>query len=1554
MTTVSDYQQAVAAQFASRPTLRQLTGQRLMEVVIEHYPLLAEKRPELTSAEALHMMIPKADGSWSSQPFVDYMLQAFLDQRCLDFLPVSGMDYRLSLNVPQRLYVDPSPFQSNEGDVVRVEALSDALNDLLLLLPAYFCQAQVDYWRGICSAGVSRDQWLQQAIKSALLANLPLQGLDAEQQSYIHGLLQGGNQSPCVSVVQIALGQGQARDPKLLPNLLITGESETRNVVLWCSPSGTTKAFDSLAAWASMLRDTLAEQCSFDAFTWHRYELDGDVFAQLSALMLEALLEPVDRAIGTPLASVAELEQTYAALSDPSGAFISGYCVDQPPARKLLPPSFRHANPADSFACQCALFDLALGQAMSNGIGALDGVLDLQAYTRQQLRAQLLADYPDEANYFPDDLELTLTVARGMPGGAGAGVGGGSVQHRYVSLTEFAIGNLSSLQGAVLSAVKHRHGQLIMDWMNPAYVESLVQKVDIGGQYPAYVARCLDDPAQRDRRVQRFGREWRCSLLFSGLAARLDGTLSETALQCVVAYCRGVVDTRQSAQMLMPLAFKREPDASASDLVAGMYVLYSTQPACVLLYRPLYQAAALTEFSSLEAMMAAIAEQGPLQDSILEWLEPQARKVYDRGGFREPHLLRPIFDSSLLPDRVKPAAFDAQFWQHGVDEKLYQANRDLLVELADRQSVSNQESRWAILTQGAWLLFDVVSMLLRGPVATVAWLVQGISSLKNDLAALQGDSAFERSAAVVDLVLNASMALMHLRLPDASIANPPIPSVPVIEPATWRMTDYLLPVEPSQGKVGLPGALGELPTQMDFSWRGAQGINVLSGPLRQALLALRSRQSVEGHHAAESGARQGLYTVDGRDYLTLAGDVYAAQVTAHGVRIVGEAGQPGPWVTFIDRYWRIDHGLGLRGGMPKSRLTAMKEANQRKLESLRAEEAKLAMNNNRLGRIIKDHQDLLAQKESRILELEGRSEPDELTERELEVTKRLHKQINERIVYEYKALVENGIEHDQILGQLHEMRINEPTLLDALREQRSGSRQALIENISVFYNELASMINTEGVDDIAVEVAVYPEGDEEVQQYNRFLATLEHVVQWESDLVAVSKVFDEILEATLNDSSIVYKDTATGKRTSKEEDLTAIIRTRRLSAIDLKFRLLLDLGEVSLNRLAQTDEQTLMQYFDYLGSDALKSAGNAHGDLAGSELTATQRIEVLNGILEAYEEASGMADYLTRFGGAVIRSERLAQYKLTLDDLKTAAEKDMAEAVKETELQQLPKARPSTHAPRGGKRHLVRTSRGRSVLGVEVEVDGVAVVQQRDYRTQGVLKTFRKQGEEWVEQDAPVATDRPAFTAKDPRIARQLAQQLIEQVDSVIALARLYVKSEEPRGLSTVIEGHIEKMQEAQAGLPRITPQDELSDNLAQAVTRLRATQRDLLVGLYLVTSHPTAAGLKYLVAEQEVTVQRAGARKMLSANDYLDVYEIRRRPRQGEKLGVGLWEAHFHYSDATTDMRQFSKGHLKLWSQRKLGRKAQLLAAGSGKDLLAIYRGELRLDQIEGVIPFD
>lgn len=1548
-----DYRHAVASEFAARPTVRQVAATHLLSLLAAAHPAVAAA--DLPDADSIVLLIPQASETsssayvyWARQPLVEALLESMIRGEPLRSRGLQGGEFMIVAGAEH-------PFRDAQGLVqdgaLSIDAQLDAIDALRQTLVQQFCQAQVDYWSAPGSLGVSRDRWLQLIIKFAWLENLPLQGLDRQQTACIHGLLKGGEAQPAVFAVEAHLTSGTGVRQTLLPNLLIDVDYDERRILLWCAPSSVIRAFDTLEAFEAALCDELAEHYCFETLTWTRYSLEGDPFARQSALLLEGLLDALGETYYWQCKDPETLDDLFATLSDPSAAFIEGYRVDSQPAL-VLPIGLRHLSPADGFACQAALFELALAQSDASGCTSRDAILDLRQYARQQLRQALLADHPDDANYFPDDLLLTLRVAHGQPGGAGVGPGDGHVQTYQASFLDYAIGAPGAYQDAVLIAVEHRQGQLIMDWLTPRYLDALVRRVDIGGHYPAYVARAMDEPRGRAQRIACFAREWRCSLLSAALEAKLAGTLDEAALQCVVDYCRGQVDRRLPAIALMPLAFLSEPKADTADVVRGMYVLFSAEPRVVILYRPLYRHAPLRAFKSLEALFAAIASPGDLHDSVLDWLPAQARRVYDHGGFREPHRLQPIEDDSTGPSSAGPAVLQTRFWLDHVDDRLYQANRDLLIELADRQSLSDAERRWASLVQGAWLLFDVVSLILRGPAAAVAWLVQGVASLEHDLPALVEGTAFERSAAVVDLVLGLGMAVAHTLLPAAASPHKPRLSKRLIPGALRTPEAMPLPrsIEPVRGPaMSVQGLADRRGTQLEFAWHGTRGFNVLPADQRERLLALRSGIDLTGHSATATG----LYAVNERLYVIMQGDVYHVELAGDGVRVMGERGEPGPWLVLEFGVWRVDARLRLRGGMPKGRLQLLREKNRKRLETLKDDELQLTDRRNELSRVLGMHRDLLLDKTAQIRALEAVEQPSELQVRELTMLRDLGKRIRETVVYDIKALIDNGLKHDRLMNDIAELRHGEPLLDETVQVHRSATRKELLEHCEIFYNEIAALINAESLEALADTIAIRPEGEDEIRQYHAYREVLAKVVKWEADLVEVSRQFEGLLASTLSDSSIDFKDDDTGARLNKHRWLADITRQHRLNAVDIEFRLLIDLGELSIDRLSGADERTLRRIEAGIAGEALRSAGSAHGELAGSDLPLEAQISVLNGVLEGYEETLVSLDYLSNVSGNTLRAETLKRYRETLERLKALAEKELAEAVREKELAEPRVPRPTVYPSRGGgRRHVVRTQRGRSVVGVEAEVDGVAVIEQRDAHTNQVLKTFRQHGSEWFEDaSAPIETPTPV---QDPGALRQRAQALIAEVESVIRLARQYVKPDEPHGLASVIDWHVEKLLTVQAKLPRSDLDEALHRSLTSSIERLQAARQDLLTGLHLSTSHPTAQSLAFLMQHGQVTLARVTERKMLGPGDYLDVYQIRRLPRPGQERGQGLWEAHFHYPSATAPGRAFSKGHLKLWSQRKLGREAQLRAAATGKDLLAIYRSDLRLEQMEGLIPFD
>jgi hypothetical protein len=122
--------------------------------------------------------------------------------------------------------------------------------------------------------------------------------------------------------------------------------------------------------------------------------------------------------------------------------------------------------------------------------------------------------------------------------------------------------------------------------------------------------------------------------------------------------------------------------------------------------------------------------------------------------------------------------------------------------------------------------------------------------------------------------------------------------------------------------------------------------------------------------------------------------------------------------------------------------------------------------------------------------------------------------------------------------------------------------------------------------------------------------------------------------------------------------------------------------------------------------------------------------------------------------------------------------------------------------------------------------------------------------------------------------------------------------------------------------------------------------KKRLLTTAYLGTQHPDSKALHFLLEANEIEVKLTRARKRLKANDFLDVYDVYRlEPRQK------LWEAHFHYTSANANPRRFAKGHLKF--PNTMSRDERLQRAQAPAERYEIYRGDLRLEQVEDIIPF-
>jgi hypothetical protein len=197
-----DFRQVVARQFGDRPTLRQVASKQLLRLLLSELPWLANVTPDLATADPLMLDSPDPSSPyWTTGSLVDRVLAALLDSKPLSLEPFDdGRHYNLGLTKDYRF-----PGSDSEFDTRQLSGLSPALNKLVQQLPEHFCEAQLKYWRADDKGGVPRDSWLQLLLRIALLRGLPLQGLDAQEQACIRGVLYGGDDQPAVYFVQTQL-----------------------------------------------------------------------------------------------------------------------------------------------------------------------------------------------------------------------------------------------------------------------------------------------------------------------------------------------------------------------------------------------------------------------------------------------------------------------------------------------------------------------------------------------------------------------------------------------------------------------------------------------------------------------------------------------------------------------------------------------------------------------------------------------------------------------------------------------------------------------------------------------------------------------------------------------------------------------------------------------------------------------------------------------------------------------------------------------------------------------------------------------------------------------------------------------------------------------------------------------------------------------------------------------------------------------------------------------------------------------------------------------------
>jgi hypothetical protein len=821
-----------------------------------------------------------------------------------------------SITAKAQLYYTREHFLSdaqNKRMAVEMREVEDLLRRLPKVMVAALQQALTDYWNEPAVEGTSRWQWLSDVLRTALLVSMAPSGsgsfLDQEQSDTLlqviycatksQRIAQYGEDCAQAFLIDYHARSGRTSRATLSYEVLVTRKINGRDLVVSFHPDGAIEAYDSMQAFADAKADKSSRTLEFTALELQPYESIGDVFVTQAQALLNNQLESLG-AIG-PFAGqdLKALEDRYARLTDLT-----------PYLRKLNPGSYEQriygevsthlpewttlANAAQTQEYSRYMFRLAVLQQATKGQAYNDGLSTAKEFARTALEEGMFA-YGEVVD--PDLIEVTqYRNEDGLLVILGPGLG--RLTAEADSLTHRALSNLAGLP-FLASEFKHKNGLPVPAWMTLDAFRELISNADIGKNYPAHIKRLLlDDPVQRAKRENLFTHQLRIQLPMLALEnmIRERSGFTDAGYRCVAAIMDREPQARRVAgqdMVIRHLAFKTNV-SNQVQVVSNMFVFGPVDVTVGphILYRPLYLEQ-LIEFASLGALMAEIVSDNPrptselppgrqpdpsLQKSVLDWLAPDDRKIYDNGGFLEPHPVGVILDEDLLPST--PAELDKQVLGGDPLTQLYEANARVLADLADEQTLSNAEYRWNTLKEMGLIIFNsvlnAVLPFVSGPAAAVGWLFVLETAVLQALQSLADGDSEPLQDLSFNVLINLAMALLVHRLAPGFGApiKPFAPHAVVSKPSAVEVTAQLKP------PIG-PGAASALTdTALDFS-------TPISGNSRLLLERFISTRQVGVGPVITAPVPKGIEVVDGRWYAKVPG-----RLSGHGwVRVSPAQGE---------------------------------------------------------------------------------------------------------------------------------------------------------------------------------------------------------------------------------------------------------------------------------------------------------------------------------------------------------------------------------------------------------------------------------------------------------------------------------------------------------------------------------------------------------------------------------------------------------------------------------------------------------------------------------------
>ncbi|MHC8314197.1 dermonecrotic toxin domain-containing protein [Pseudomonas sp. LB3P31] len=1529
---------AVNSRFSNRPTLRALTASLLKAGILEKYPQLAFD-PGLT-----RLAQPIPDGAWRLTPLIDLALEYLASGTLPDFSEQLGRPCFLTNRAPARLAINNPPSQLPD-----LQVIAAVIRELPQILHIGAQEALTACWNEKDPSGLSRWQWLGDLLTGVLKTSATRLAADNASQAEIlmeltrqpdrrQRLQRPWAKSPIEAcVLQITLSTGEESLTLQTPDILVI----CADTYLLCSVTGSIESFPSLQAFGAAWGARYEQQYSADSITWKRFAPDDNIFDTQAALLLSQQLQDLKSLKLPARQSLSELEKRFDACTDVSARFIGhdSHPTHLQPLLATIPEWLQNAGATQRMAWRKHTLAMAGAQQQSQGRSMRDNVVDLRTFASNALHEQMLKDQPLAPGYNSYELELTFHVPVGD-------LGSSYLEPVKMSLTDLAIKNLAGKPGGRMT-IRHTGNQLIEDWTTEAYLLDLVSRVDVGKHYPEYLeTQLLGESPQATERRRVFALESSIQLPLRALEHSIKGEhgFSFLGYRYVDAVLHPMAAERivdEQAIVVRPLAFQRKAGA-ACDVTSNMFIIEPkdlTAQGPHILYRPLYPAP-LEQYSSRQDLLNAIVQAGPLQSSVLTWLPDRARPIYDHNGFSEPHIVHfHAGDEFTPPQKPKPAILagdeGAGEWLVALEEGrlldcLFVSNARALIDLADRQAVSNAESRWAIILEGGWLVFNnLILPLLRGPAMVVGWMLQIAHSLINDLPALDSDDPTARNQAWIDVLLNIGLLVLHTAreegapaLSDNAAALVPDALAPLRRPSltyAWAKESSI-----SQDAPGLPSEPpGSGTTLLDFNLSNAR--DSAAARLFNTLQEIRVPWPTPLPAPIAAGPLKGLYLIGRIWHASVAGLLFRASVVPGfgEVYLVHPEHPDHPGVKLKSNgngHWSLDQGLKLQGGGRSSRINAQREATRQRISLLELNQQEFVEQQARLQKRVDIAENLMQLKTND----PASSEVDRATSRQ-RFADELEKQTQS-----YVTLLAEIRE----LSELTKSDADPVRLCSVLQNLINNNRKQVViadwerEAVEQKYEELRSGIRH-------LHEAIIGEGDVVLDRYFEFMGKTSEIN--EKLIKYIDQVDSRLQELKqVPRLGIEYWKRLTSGR--PENEMTAL-RVKSYQLGVLRLLSLKAMGSSTMSVLESTLSPLLL-------------LSRSHSELQTQHFYSnTDRIAVLENLVEHYNKAQDGLETINIFSTDELQTHPFNRLRELIDQLRIDAEQRLAQALQlEPEPDEPPAsasgARPSVPQPNSShsRKRVIKTAKGTFIGDLRpraTELGGDIVDINGPFEEKPLASFHEHEPNVWVEvvevRPIPARAPRPYQQVKgDARKALAEVDRNVQKIDGYAQRASSPKEIEEQlQREAQKLAGYADNLEQHDSPPANRDPDMALISGLRDKARILHAKATELRTRMTLARP-PTSEGVEYLLRSNAIFARITGNRVQLKTGrrDFMQEYVLLKEENQP------WWYAHFHYATAEDAKADYTQAHLKTREQRFETYESAMAKARDPKQKIDIHHG--------------